>query len=133
MNASLSSSPDLTAFCETCPLPENVSAFLETLGFRLSFEMGAVTPPAYEQLPTLPAQFHYVDAAGAEVIFLAGFDNPLEDGVQYPVHASRFWVCPGNDGGRFALILRALAREWSLRWQCSDLVDKPSPAQRDIA
>lgn len=133
MKASLTSLSGFTAFCETCPAPGQVSAFLEQWGFRLSFEMGVDESRHYEQLPSLPAQFHYANATGIEVMYLAGKDHPLEEGVQFPVHASRFWVYPGKNGHHFGQICHALATRWSLRWQCSELVDRPSPTRKDVA
>jgi hypothetical protein len=62
--------PELEAFCTTCPLAEEVSSLLSTLGFTLSFQMQEQV--ALVHLPVLPAQYHYKDAYGTEVIYLAG-------------------------------------------------------------
>jgi hypothetical protein len=70
----------------------------------------------YEHLPSLPAQFHFRDRYGTEVIFLAGRDVEL-DGVWFPVHTSRFWMYPGADTSAFRRIAHALALRWSFRWQ----------------
>jgi hypothetical protein len=70
----------------------------------------------YEHLPSLPAQFHFRDRYGTEVIFLAGRDVEL-DGVRFPAHTSRFWMYPGADTSAFRRIAHALALRWSFRWQ----------------
>src|SRR5215472_18736606 len=80
----------LEAFCQTCPIPEAVTILLEGLGFSLSFQMDAIHYPAYTRLPSLPAQYHYTDAHGTQVIYLAGKDTPL-DGERLLRHSSRFW------------------------------------------
>ncbi len=115
---------DLMAFCSTCPPPDEVTAFLNSWGFRLSFTMGVDESPEYMQMPSLPAQFHYVDESDTEVIFLAGRDHPLEEGERLPDHASRFWISPGRDRQRFGQVCRVLAARWFLRWQPSNLADR---------
>src|SRR6266487_1953476 len=87
---------EVEAFCVTCPSAEEVTTLLQTLGFELTFHMEIDHPPEYEQVPCLPAQFHFQDTHGNEVIFLAGRDTDL-DGVGFPEHASRFWLYPGAD------------------------------------
>jgi hypothetical protein len=48
----------LEAFCPGCPSPDEVTAFLDTLGLTLGFTMGAV--PAHDRnVAPLPAQYHY--------------------------------------------------------------------------
>src|SRR5436305_461002 len=79
------------AFCATCPSAEEVSTLLATLGFSLDFQLDAQYT---SQLPLLPAQYHYQDVCGTEVIYLAGRDVAL-DGEQFPPHASRFWLYAG--------------------------------------
>jgi hypothetical protein len=110
--------PALTAFCATCPAPEAVTTFLHGLGFRLDFQLEAVHYAAYQQLPDLPAQYHY-QAQGIEVIFLAGQDTPL-DGERLPRHASRFWAYSGADAQVFRRLISTLAARWLLTWQRLD-------------
>jgi hypothetical protein len=88
---------------------------LEGLGFSLSFQMDAIRYPAYTQLPDLPAQYHYTDVYGTQVIYLVGRDAPL-DGERFPRHASRFWVYPGADAGACRRIVAVLATRWLLTW-----------------
>ena len=109
---------ELTAFCASCPTPEAVTAFLQSLGLRLDFHLEAVHYAVYKQLPDLPAQYHY-QTQGLEVIYLAGEDIPL-DGECFPGHASRFWVYPGPDGATFGRIIAALSAQWLLTWQYLD-------------
>src|SRR5215472_16739780 len=106
----------LTAFCTTCPAPEVVTAFLHGLGLRLDFQLGAVHYAAYQQLPDLPAQYHYRSPGGDEVLYLAGPDSPL-DGERFPRHASRFWAYPGSDTQAFRRLISALSTRWLLTWQ----------------
>jgi hypothetical protein len=118
----------VTAFCATCPAPEAVTAFLLGLGLHLALQMEAVHYAAYQQLPELPAQYHY-QAKGTEVIYLAGEDSPLDDEC-LPRHASRFWAYPGADAEAFQQIIWALAVSWSLTWQRLD--HTPSPGGKHI-
>jgi hypothetical protein len=106
----------LDAFCQTCPAPEAVTTLLEGLGFHLSFQMDAIDYPAYTQLPSLPAQYHYTDAHGTQVIYLAGRDAPL-DGERFPRRASRFWLFPGADVIAFKGVLSVLVVRWLLVWR----------------
>src|SRR5258708_27483403 len=79
---------DLEAFCATCPPAEDVTALLAKLGFHLDFHMDDQRDHKYE-LPPLAAQYHYKDAHGTEVIYLAGRAFPMnDDGVALPYHAS---------------------------------------------
>ncbi len=107
---------DLEAFCANCPAVQEVTSFLQTLGFELSFHMDVDDSPAYEQLPPLPAQFHFRDKLGNEVIYLAGRDVPL-DGVPLPEHASRFWAYPGADAVAYRHLASVLAIKWNLAWR----------------
>jgi hypothetical protein len=91
---------DLEAFCATCPSAQEVTSLLQMLGFELSFYMDIDVSPEYEQVPSLPAQFHFLDEHGTEAIFLAGPDADL-DGVRLPEHASRFWLYPGADAAAY--------------------------------
>ncbi len=53
------------AFCATCPSPQEVTALLAKLGFRLAFQMEAQDDlKSGERLPALPSQYHYRDALG---------------------------------------------------------------------
>jgi hypothetical protein len=106
---------ELEAFCLICPPPQDVSALLATLGFTLAFHMDAVRSPC-EEVPPLPAQFHYKDASGTEVIYLAGRDTPLE-GEVFPLHASRFWLYVGADTQAFQLTMSTLALSYLYTWR----------------
>ncbi|HEU5380765.1 MAG TPA: hypothetical protein VFV38_35525 [Ktedonobacteraceae bacterium] len=118
---------DLTAFCATCPQPAEVERLLEPLGLRLVFFLGADdTITAQRDLAPLPAQYHYEDAIGTSVAYLAGKDSPgLADdeeqpagrvSVRYPVHASRFWLVPGGQELATRRVREALATAFDLRW-----------------
>jgi len=106
---------ELEAFCATCPSAEEVTSLLQAVGFTLAFCMDAV-PSACAEVPPLPAQFHYRDRRGSEVIFLAGSDAD-PDGVQLPEHASRFWIHPGADVGVARRVAHVLAVKWSFAWR----------------
>ena len=106
---------ELEAFCATCPSAQEVTSLLQTLGFELSFHMDIDISPEYEQIPSLPAQYHFQDEHGTEAIFLAGPDADL-DGVRLPEHASRFWLYPGADAGAYRRVAHALAVKWSFAW-----------------
>ena len=109
------STTELEAFCATCPPPQEVSALLAKLGFHLDFQMDEQHAHQYE-LPPLPAQYHYKDAAhGTEVIYLAGRDIAL-DGEAFPFHASRFWLYVGADTGAFTRIMTRLSLQYRLTW-----------------
>jgi hypothetical protein len=84
------------------------------------------TPHQYEQLPLLPAQFHFRDSHGIEVIFLAGKDVDL-DGGRLPEHTSRFWLYPGADRAAHHRIAALLSVKWSFTWRA------PLPACQDVA
>jgi hypothetical protein len=121
----LTQARDLEAFCATCPSAEEVTTLLQAVGFALTFYMDAV-PSACAGVPPLPAQYHYRDRRGSEVIFLAGRDADL-DGIQLPEHASRFWLYPGADVEVARWIAHVLAVKWSLAWQ------HLSQARQDVA
>jgi hypothetical protein len=112
---------ELSAFCATCPLPEDVSTVLGSLGFLLAFTMPAEEHGTYMHLPPLPAQFHYDGPCGTEVIYLAGRDTPLE-GEVFPFHASRFWLYTGADAQAFQLTMSTLAFRYQFTWRvpCED-------------
>src|SRR5262250_663550 len=104
------------AFCLSCPDSVEVKTFLKQLGLRLDFEMEAFVPPVYTELSELPAQFHFADASGMSVIYLAGEDHTMEVGERLPVHKSRFWVYAGADRQRFEQITHLVSLQWSFTW-----------------
>jgi hypothetical protein len=118
---------ELEAFCHSCPEPQEVSTFLGQLGLRLDFEMEAFAPPVYSDLSELPAQFHFADASGMSLIYLAGQDSATEVGERLPAHKSRFWAYAGADKERFERIMRLVALRWSFTWHC------PEEAEPDVA
>lgn len=89
---------DLTAFCAVCPDSSVVTVLLEDLGFSLVFSMPKKTywRGKTQILPDLPAQFHYRDRHGTEVVFMAGKDTADGVGNKYPNHASRWWLYVGS-------------------------------------
>ena len=108
---------EFEAFCPTCPPAEEVSALLAKVGLTLAFQMEAQDDlKTLVHLPALPAQYHYKDASGTEVIYLAGHDTPLE-GEILPFHASRFWLYPGADAQAFQLALSTLALSYHFTWR----------------
>ena len=107
---------DLEAFCATCPTVQEVTTVLQELELELTFHMDAVISPEYAQLPPLPAQYHYRDRHGSEVVFLAGHDADIDD-VRLPAHASRFWIYPGANVGAVWWIAHTLDMKSSLAWQ----------------
>jgi hypothetical protein len=109
----------LHAFCVTCPTVQEVTNLLQTLGFELAFYMDAKASPAYEQLPPLPAQFHFQDKHGTEAIFLAGPDADL-DGIPLPEHTSRFWLYPGANVAAYRRVAHVLAVTWPLTWRAGN-------------
>lgn len=116
-SAAASTATDLEAFCPTCPEVEDVTALLAPLGFRQVFSMPAQR--GQDNLPPLPAQYHYRDRHGTEVIYLAGSDSPLHTGeVSLPSHASRFWLSRGGgEADAFRLVRSRLAVRWRFQWQ----------------
>jgi hypothetical protein len=116
----------LEAFCATCPSAQEVTSVLQALGFALTFHMDVDASPEYEQVPPLPAQFHFQDMHGNEVIFLAGRDADL-DGVGLPEHLSRFWIYAGADAAGYRRVAQVLAITWSLTWQPT------TQARQDVA
>jgi hypothetical protein len=111
----------LTAFCSICPNPEEVTTILSGLGFRLIFQMDAILYPASSEAPDLPAQYHFADQHGTEVIYLAGTDAAM-DGESFPKHQSRWWLYPGADAGASRQIISMLTTRWLLTWQRIDSV-----------
>ena len=123
---------ELEAFCLSCPAPEEVTIFLEHLGMRLDFQLEAFLPRSYSGLAQLPAQFHFEDASGMSIIYLAGEDSPVEEGEHLPLHKSRFWAYPGADAHDFGQITRSVALQWSLSWQRPTVSQAPH-ARQDVA
>lgn len=115
---------ELHAFCATCPPAPDVTALLIKLGFRLAFQMEARDDlRSGIPLPALPAQYHYKDAYGTEVLYLAGTDTPLE-GERYPRHAGRFWLYAGANPQAFRLVQTMLALTYQFTWRvpCEDAI-----------
>ena len=108
---------ELVAFCRTCPAPQEVTAFMHTMGFRLVFQMPAYLPSATSAVAPLPAQFHYERADGMSIIYLAGQDRADEAEERLPPHASRWWAYAGADPGAFSRVTHALAITWSCSWR----------------
>jgi hypothetical protein len=127
MSSILQGEQALEAFCHTCPAPQEVTAFMRTMGFRLVFQLPAYLPSACSAVAPLPAQFHYERPDGVSVIYLAGPDRAVEEGKRFPPHASRWWVYAGSDPSALGQVLQALAITWSCTWR------HPSHASRDVA
>ena len=70
------------------------------------------------KLATLPAQYHYRDAHGTELIFLAGQDYAEDDEPRLPAHASRWWIYPGTYQYSYNLIAQILSTKFGLDWKC---------------
>lgn len=119
---------DLEAFCERCPAASDVAETLQTLGFRLTYQMSAVVSPESSNIPALPPQYHYTDDYGTEVAYLAGFDTPME-GEWYPPHKSRFWLWPGANAQAYTQTAFLLVSKYHLRW----LVEKSDQPAKQIA
>src|SRR6266700_1530944 len=98
--------PGAEALCAFCPSADEVSTFLQFLGFRLAFHMPAVTYAPSSATPSLAAQYHYEDTQGNEIIYLAGRDVDPDVG-SLPQHASRWWAFPAADPLRFRQVLGA--------------------------
>jgi hypothetical protein len=111
-----STSGAVAAFCQQCPDEPTLTAHLGTLGFSLTFQMEG--SPAYpsDNIPALPAQYHYQDAYGTEVIYLAGRDIPPEDGLHYLPHCSRFWVYPGARSEAYQQVIASITARWFVMW-----------------
>lgn len=119
---------ELLAFCRTCPAPQEVTAFMHTMGFRLVFQMPAYLPSASSAVAPLPAQFHYERGAdGMSIIYLAGQDRADEAEERLPPHASRWWAYAGTDPDVFGRVTHALAVKWSYSWR------RPSQACQEVA
>jgi hypothetical protein len=114
----MSETSELEAFCAICPTEQDVTRVLQRLGFRLIFQMDAITSPPSSYTPALPAQFHFENAHGTQVIYLAGQDTDLDD-RRLPSHASRRWLSPGGYPVVAKQVAQALASTWSLTWRAS--------------
>jgi hypothetical protein len=110
---------DLEAFCTVCPPDEEVTAFLEELGFHLTFSMPVMKygKRSGQSVPDLPAQFHYKDDNNTEVIYLAGKDHSARDEAYYPHHASRWWVYAGSSQYNYNLVMQSLSAKYTLKWK----------------
>lgn len=117
-----------SAFCTTCPSPEDVTHLLARFGLHLTYSRPAETMQLYRDMPPLPAQYHFEDDWGTQVLFLAGPDTPSladdedEEGVcsayrSYPLHASRFWLIAGANRLRTYRLQDVLSARWALRWR----------------
>ena len=109
---------DLTAFSQTCPGSNEVTALLEELGLLLVFSMPSRTywVGKTQTLPDLPAQFHYRDSHETEVVYLAGKDTPEFGAMRYPLHASRWWLYPGSSPYAFNLVAQTLSAQFGIQW-----------------
>ena len=121
-----STTADRTAFCTTCPSAQDVTEVLAPLGFALVFQMKADNDQAYLHLAPLPAQFHYRDDRGTEVIYLAGVDQ--EDEQPAGPHASRFWLYAGAEANAQERAAKALSTAWALRWLPLDELPVETPS-----
>jgi hypothetical protein len=117
----------LEAFCQACPPPQEVTAFLASMGFRLAFQLPAYQPSATSEVALLPAQFHYERPDGMSVIYLAGPDRAEHEGERFPLHASRWWAYAGSDPSALWLVSHALTIKWSCVWR------RPSQLYQGIA
>jgi hypothetical protein len=106
----------LEAFCQVCPPPKEVAAFLVPMGFRLAFQLPAYQPSATSEVAPLPAQFHYERTDGMSVIYLAGPDRAENEGERFPPHASRWWTYAGSDPSALWLVAHALTTKWRCAW-----------------
>lgn len=121
---------ELHGFCVTCPPAENVTALLAVLGFRLAFQMEAQDDlKKVGHPPALPAQYHYRDASGTEVLYLAGRDSALE-GETLPAHSSRFWLYAGAQYEGFQCARSALALAFQFTWRSPG---EPAAPQQEVA
>lgn len=114
---------NLSAFCATRPHPDEVKAFLRPLGFTLEFSMPATVYTTRRKprslvpaIPILPAQYHYRDRYGTEIIFLAGKDASWQIGGTYPRHESRWWLYHGSSQYSYNFVKQELSAKWRLQW-----------------
>ncbi len=104
----------LEAFCSSCPDPNEVAAVLQGFGFQLTFSMKAAVRRT--TTVSIPAQYHFDDPDGTEILYLAGRDVGDEK-TRLPRHESRFWAFSGADSTRYQLVISILANRWTLHWQ----------------
>ncbi len=102
------------SFCTRCPSVDEVTRALQTLDFRLTFQMGESAFPSPLHVPALPAQYHYRDQHNTEVIYLAGYDAETN---RTPLHASRFWIYSGANVAAYLQVRQFMAAQWSLIWE----------------
>ncbi|GHO88037.1 hypothetical protein [Dictyobacter formicarum] len=114
------------AFGSTCPAIEEVEDILIDLGFDRVFQMRAI--PATPRTPGLPAQYHYRDRKGTEIIFLSGRDTPMPT-QSFPEHAARWWIYPGACPVTANLVAQTLSSHWHLQWQSTQSIQKRSLEQ----
>jgi hypothetical protein len=107
---------ELEAFCRTCPAHEEVTAYVRSMGFTLVFQMPASQPSASSAVAPLPAQFHYAQADGMSIIYLAGQDYAEDGKEKLPPHASRWWAYAGADPDALDKVTHALAIKWPCTW-----------------
>lgn len=113
----------LEAFCQHRPAADEVHTVAQTLGFHLVFQLPAHTHAkrGMSTLPPMPAQYHYRDDHGTDLIYLAGQDRPADDaGMLLPPHASRWWLYPGANTAAYQHTVQRLSRYWSLSWRPSE-------------
>jgi hypothetical protein len=61
------------------------------------------------------------------LIYLAGEDHDMEEGIRLPFHKSRFWAYTGSNIEHFEQITRLVALQWSFTWYC------PAEAEPEVA
>jgi hypothetical protein len=105
----------LEAFCFALPDVKDVTAFLCPMGFSLVYQMKAFPAP-FHGVPALPAQYHYQDHNGTQVIYLAGKDFFSEDGLKLPPHLSRWWMYPGQSHEEAVKVVQVLTARWLMAW-----------------
>jgi hypothetical protein len=119
MIQTLTQASPVEAFCETCPNNTHVTQQLARLGVHLRFQLPAsMYPPSNGGGSPIiqPAQYHYVDTHGTEVIYLAGRDRAEEGESPLPPHASRWWIYPGRNDDATTCVKQALSSCWFLTW-----------------
>jgi hypothetical protein len=129
MSSILQQVQEQEAFCRICPAPQEVTAFMHTMGFRLVFQLPAYQPSATSAVAPLPAQFHYERPDGMSIIYLAGPDRAEDEGERFPPHASRWWVYVGSDPSALRQVTHALSIKWSCTWRhplltCQDIAEE---------